>query len=77
MAALGYPEDGKPFSPHLTLARVKQPDGLESLTARLQAQAVLPCLPFAVDAFTLYKSDLRPSGAIYTAMHRTNLQLGG
>ncbi len=68
LAAIGVPEESRPFSPHLTLARVKEPVPLAGLR---QAIAQLPSVEFGAfraDRFCLYQSRLTPSGSIYTKL---------
>ncbi len=64
-AALGFPPEDRPFSPHLTLGRVKSPAGRTALT---QALAHLPpptAPPFQVSEVVLFRSNLTPRGATY------------
>jgi RNA 2',3'-cyclic 3'-phosphodiesterase len=67
-AALGIPTEARAFSPHLTLARIKERLDLGALG---QAIGHLPSLDFGhfpVDRFFLYQSRLRPSGSVYTKL---------
>ncbi len=64
-ARLGVPAEVRPYSPHLTLARIKTPVDLAGVR---QAIAALPGLEFGrftADRFFLYLSELHPSGSIY------------
>lgn len=76
-AALGFPREERPFAPHLTLGRVRREAGPEERRAIgdsvRRAGAAEPA-PFAVDAVCLMRSDLRPSGAVYTELARIRLQ---
>jgi 2'-5' RNA ligase len=68
---LGFPAEARPFSPHLTLGRARQdarPEQLRALGEALRAAA--PPAPAAWDAGppTLFRSELTPRGAIYTAL---------
>jgi RNA 2',3'-cyclic 3'-phosphodiesterase len=66
-AAAGAGEN-KPYSPHLTLARIKRPTELARLH---QAIAQLPGVDFGrfeAAQFHLYLSELRPSGSVYTKL---------
>lgn len=61
---IGFPPEGRPFHPHITLGRVREghrlPAGaLESLD-RVSAQA-----PFVADRLVLYESTLAPGGPRY------------
>lgn len=65
MIELGYERESRPFSPHLTLGRVKEPMQLEALKAAFQ-QAKFPPQSLAVKAIHLIESHLKPSGPVYT-----------
>jgi 2'-5' RNA ligase len=72
---LGIPKEDRPYSPHLTLARVREP-------ARLRAGALFNGLSASlgrtrVDAITLFESKLSPKGPAYTVLQRTRLQAPG
>ena len=65
-AARLYEPETRPFWPHVTLARAKRgkpPRGVAvpSLPAELRR-------PFTTDRLTLYRSTLRPQGAVYEAL---------
>lgn len=57
-----------PFSPHLTMARVKSPKGLERLSGVLERHAGDEFGTERIGAFRLVKSDLRPQGPVYTPL---------
>lgn len=72
---LGYEGEDRPFSPHLTLARAGEQRGDAPLA---DCAAVLAKETFgetAIGALVIYRSDLSPKGATYTALHE--LGLGG
>ena len=64
---LGFDPDSRGFSPHLTLARVKQTSGkAEDISARLsQVQQKYQTVSWTVTSFNLIQSILKPSGAVY------------
>ena len=64
-APLGFPPEGRPFAPHLTLGRVKSPQGRERLTACLTQITEPEAAPFQVNEIILYRSNLSPQGATY------------
>jgi RNA 2',3'-cyclic 3'-phosphodiesterase len=67
-AALGIASEARAFSPHLTLARIKERLDLQPLR---EAIAGLPSLDFgrfAAPGFFLYLSKLRPIGSVYTKL---------
>jgi len=66
LAAIGFKEEKRAFTPHLTLGRLKSPKGRRALGQRLEASRECDCGTFAVKEIFLFKSDLKPSGAVYT-----------
>jgi 2'-5' RNA ligase len=64
---LGFPKEGRGFRPHLTLGRVKDRLSVDTIKKiNLSKDIVLGDM--VVDAIELIKSDLLPSGAIYTTL---------
>jgi 2'-5' RNA ligase len=73
---LGFAAEAKPFSPHLTLARIK--DG-ERLVGRILTQSgvfehPLSCGILDVGAISLMRSELKPAGAEYRRLWQVKLQ---
>ena len=64
-AALGFPPEDRPFSPHLTLGRVKSPAGRAALTRCLVHLPPPEAAPFQVNELVLFRSNLSPQGATY------------
>lgn len=66
LAALGWPGEKRPFKGHLTLARARGRCPFESGIDRIvvQCEPQTP-LGFMADKLVLYRSRLRPEGAIY------------
>jgi RNA 2',3'-cyclic 3'-phosphodiesterase len=64
-----YRPEKRPFWPHLTLARVKRG---RRRVARL-GNARAPGEPFEASTLTLYRSTLRPQGALYEPLWRHRL----
>ncbi len=70
LEGLGFSREPRPFNPHLTLARIKErarevgralaASGLLEQESRLGS--------FAVESVSLMKSDLKPSGSVYTRL---------
>ncbi len=73
---LGFAAEPKPFSPHLTLARVK--DGERQVGKVLAQSGVfdrpLPCGILDVDAISLMRSELKLSGAEYNRIWQVKLR---
>ena len=68
---LGWEREGRPFSPHLTLGRVRP--GGAAPPGGDWARAAVPELAFRVEEAVLMRSDLRPDGARYSVIHRAPL----
>jgi 2'-5' RNA ligase len=71
--SLGFQREERPFRPHLTLGRVKDPRRPPDLTRALAETTVPASNPFDVREILVYKSDLRPTGAIYTKLQHLPL----
>jgi 2'-5' RNA ligase len=70
LGRLDFAREARPFSPHLTLARIK--DGARDIGRALTEAGVLAA-PAAIGTMTVHalalmRSDLRPSGSIYTRL---------
>jgi len=63
-----YTPEKRPFWPHVTLARVKRG---ERRVAPLPPDPPPPAEPFDAPVVTLYRSTLRPQGAVYEPLART------
>ena len=74
LTPLGFPPETRPFTPHLTLGRVKAPEGLDRLAALLTQQADAHFGAMRVEAIQLIRSDLSPTGARYTVLCRAPLR---
>lgn len=76
MRALGFPAEERPFTPHLTLARLR--DGTPPQERRRAGEALRRLAgqeqaPLRVDGVSLMRSVLRPEGAVYSRLHRAAL----
>jgi 2'-5' RNA ligase len=65
--ALGFPKEGRPFRPHLTLGRVKDRLSVDTMKKIEQSKDVV-LGDMVVAEIELIKSDLMPSGAVYTTL---------
>jgi len=76
-ATMGYPPDKRPFSPHLTIGRVKQKvnvAGMQKIRSALEENQVGSLGTTLVTAMHLFKSDLKPTGAVYTRLFSAPLK---
>lgn len=79
VAPLGFPTEKRPFQPHLTLGRVQR--GASSADVRRVGQVIAATETGAlgemvVSAVSFIKSDLRPTGAVYTTLSEAGLGRG-
>ena len=74
--SLGFLREAKPFSPHLTLARVKM--GAQHVGVALAKIGVLDqplsVGSLVVESVVLVKSELKPTGSIYTRLWAARLR---
>ena len=74
---LGFEVDGRPFRPHLTLARVKKPLPEERLRALARAAKRTEYrTDFMVHSIDLMQSNLAPGGPSYTTLVSAALRSG-
>jgi 2'-5' RNA ligase len=79
VAPLGYPPEKRKFSPHLTLGRVQRrvsPGDLRRLGELVGASEIGTLGQMKVHSVNLMRSDLRPSGAVYTQLAEVELKGG-
>ncbi len=75
LATLEFPKEGKPFNPHLTLARIKS-QGREVGEVLVKKKLLEPSVPIGsidVTHVSLFKSELRASGSVYTCLWDVSL----
>jgi 2'-5' RNA ligase len=76
-ARLGYDPEERPFSPHLTIGRVRQnlpAAGIQMIYAALEAGKVGDIGTARIYSINIYKRDLNPGGSIYTRMFSAPLK---
>lgn len=67
LTELGIEIEKRPYTPHLTLARLKITPPRHAVQNFLEEHAQFHTVPFRVEEFVLFSSELRPQGARYTA----------
>ncbi len=70
---IGFEPEGRSFQPHLTLGRMKSSRGKEELVRKMGDHTEEEFGVFPVERVALFKSDLRPSGPIYTLLRALRL----
>jgi 2'-5' RNA ligase len=74
---LGYERDGRPFSPHLTLGRVRQgvdATNMQRIRDALTLQQPRGFSPAKINSVHLYRSDLHTDGSVYTKLFSAPLR---
>ena len=77
-ARLGYEPETRPFSPHLTIGRVRQQvsaSDQQQVRAALERTQVGDLGAAEISAVHLFKSDLKPTGSIYTRLFSAPLKI--
>ena len=70
---MGFPREPRPFTPHVTLARVKfRPPG--PLAELLRDAVATPFGSQRTDAIVLMRSELTPGGSRYSPLHVVRLR---
>lgn len=67
-SALGIAGEKRDYSPHLTLARIKEKTNLQPLREAIVALPSLDFGSFPAGSCYLYQSKLRPTGSVYTKL---------
>jgi len=73
LRAVNIQFDAKPFSPHLTLGRVKSSKHISALLEALEKDKDAEFGSAEISEVLLIKSKLKPGGAEYTVLYRTAL----
>ena len=74
LAEAGFPKDSRSFKGHLTVGRFKEPADPATIRQVLAQYSELGNETFETGGIVLFKSDLGPSGAVYTHLKRVELQ---
>ncbi|RZB29966.1 MAG: RNA 2',3'-cyclic 3'-phosphodiesterase [Desulfobacteraceae bacterium Eth-SRB1] len=72
--AIGFPKDNRPFTGHLTIARVKGKINPQRLIDAIKYYSEFESETFIADNIYLFKSDLKSSGAVYTKLSSITLE---
>jgi 2'-5' RNA ligase len=75
-ARLGYESEKRDFSPHLTIGRVKQDASVtdqQKIRHALEGATIDSLGTARVNSVHLYKSELKPSGSVYTQIYSAPL----
>lgn len=70
---LGFTQEDRRFHPHITLGRIKGNRNLHRLTEKLKS-VTLESLPVQCSEVMLMRSELKPTGSIYTLLNSIPLK---
>ncbi len=76
LAARGFPPEERPFSPHLTLGRVRpqaRPEEARALGQTVAGLKLGSLGRWSVREIRVIRSDLRPEGPLYTVLYAAHL----
>lgn len=68
LLSIGFEREDRPFSPHLTIGRIRSPKGNDSLFNAIETLKDKDFGNIGVDKISLMKSELKPTGAQYTTI---------
>ena len=72
LAEVGFARESRPFHPHLTVARLRHPQGARQLGELHKSQG-FETIAFAVAEVVVFRSELLKQGSKHTAISRHNL----
>ena len=70
---INFEPEKRPFQPHLTLGRVNSSRGRDELMGRMEKYKEQEFGDLEVNRVIFFKSDLKPSGPIYTPLRELEL----
>jgi 2'-5' RNA ligase len=73
-AAEGFPKEDRAYKPHLTIARLRKPDGGRQL-AEAHLQMKFEPVEINVRELVIFRSELSPKGSKYTPLSRHRVSL--
>ena len=65
---VGFPKEKRPFKGHLTIARIKRKIDARRLVDAMKEFGRFESKTFIADEVVLFKSELKPSGAVYSKL---------
>jgi 2'-5' RNA ligase len=74
LEALGVAREERPFSPHLTLARIKNPAPLQALRQKIERLQPADLGQFRVAHFSLFRSDPGSNASVYRKLRDYRLE---
>jgi len=75
LEAAGFPREERAYRPHLTLGRMKADRKIDGLDKAIESNKDFAAGSFTASEMILFRSDLKPTGTVYTALAK--FKLGG
>jgi len=75
LEAAGFPREERAYRPHLTLGRMKADRKIDGLDKAIESNKDFAAGSFTASEMILFRSDLKPTGPVYTALAK--FKLGG
>jgi RNA 2',3'-cyclic 3'-phosphodiesterase len=75
LEAIGVAKEGRPFAPHLTLARIKHPAPLQALRQKVERLQPADLGRFPVAGFSLFRSDPGSNASVYRKLRDYRLEV--
>ena len=72
-AAEGFPKENRAYRPHLTIARIRRPEGARRL-AETHLQIPFTATNIELNEVILFRSELSPKGSKYTAISKHQIR---
>jgi RNA 2',3'-cyclic 3'-phosphodiesterase len=72
-AAEGFPKENRAYSPHLTIARLRRPEGARHL-ADAHLQMKFESTEIELNEIVVFRSELSPKGSKYTVISAANFR---
>ena len=73
LETIGFPKEKRPFKGHLTIARIKRKIDARRLIDAMKEFGRFESKTFIANEVVLFKSELKPSGAVYTKLMSATL----
>lgn len=76
LESIGFSRESRKYRAHLTIGRARRRVDRQTIGAALEPVKDVASDPFRVDRLVLFKSVLKPAGAVYTQLHASHLAIG-
>ena len=76
LGPLGFPAEGRPFSAHVTIGRVRSPRGAGALAPAVEQAGAVELGSWTASELVLYESRLRSAGALHLSVSRHAMRGG-